>query len=100
MSAHSRKGCNLAFALALWIGSGATSFADSPLPPPQDIEVRSPDGRCVARADVAASRIVVSRVIDGRLERCGRSQNIEGFSRSRMTAGPLSSSIREQICST
>ncbi len=38
------------------------------MPPPQDLEVSSPSGRCVARAEVAASRIVASRLADGRAE--------------------------------
>lgn len=56
----------LVSAAALWVGSGAASLADAPLPPPQDLEVRSPDGRCVARAEVSASRIVASRLLGGR----------------------------------
>src|SRR5262249_1337672 len=53
---------------ALWVGGSTPSHADSPLPPPRDHEVRSPSGRCAARAEVGASRIVVSRPAGGRTE--------------------------------
>lgn len=41
--------------------------ADAPLPPPVDQVVRSPNGRCTARAEVAAAAVRVSgRAPDGR----------------------------------
>ena len=49
-------------------GAGTASLADSPLPPPHDLEVRSPNGQCIARAELRPSRIVVSRLSDGRVE--------------------------------
>src|SRR5262249_43183517 len=61
------------------LGGGAASLADSPLAPPRDLEVRSPDGRCVARAEVAASRIVASRVVNGRTETLWTFQGYERF---------------------
>jgi hypothetical protein len=53
---------------ALCVGGSAASRADSPLEPPRNHEVRSPDGHCVARAEVGASRIVASRLVGGRAE--------------------------------
>jgi hypothetical protein len=58
----------LVSAAALLVGGGAPSHADQPLPPPRDLEVWSPSRHCVARAEVSTSRIVVSRLVDGRTE--------------------------------
>jgi hypothetical protein len=59
----------LALSAALWLGSCTASLADSPLPPPEDLEVHSPNGQCVTKAEVNASRIVAFRIVDGRLEK-------------------------------
>jgi hypothetical protein len=58
----------LVSATTLWIGCNAALRADAPPSPPRDREVRSPSGQCVARAEVAAQRIVGFRLVNGRRE--------------------------------
>src|SRR5690242_10987012 len=40
--------------------------ADAPLPPQQDVDVRSPNGECVAHASLGEAQIIGFRLADGR----------------------------------
>lgn len=54
--------------VALWAGASALSYADVPPRSPFDHEVRSPRGKCIARAEAGASRIVAFRLAGRRRE--------------------------------
>ncbi len=52
--------------LLLLVFSATHARADSPLPPPGDHEVRSPNGRCTAWAEVASAQVrVIGRASGG-----------------------------------
>lgn len=50
----------LGLVLAWIAATAAAAHADAPLPPPSTYEMRSPNRRCVARADVVANQVVVT----------------------------------------
>jgi hypothetical protein len=58
----------LVSAITLWVYGNSMSRADAPPSPPQDREIRSPSGQCIARAEVAAQRIVGFRLVNRRRE--------------------------------
>jgi len=53
-------GRGLGLVLAWSVATTAAAHADAPLPPPATYEARSPNRRCVARADVVAGQVVVT----------------------------------------
>ena len=60
-----RNARTLSLILATLVAVGAAAHADEPLPPPADYQVRSPDGRCIARAELANARVLVAPINDG-----------------------------------